>query len=432
MSLDVGPWVHAEDLERGAASALTSQLRGSAILAIAAKVRELQGQGRSISNFTIGDFAPGVFPVPDSLKDAVADAYRADQTNYPPAVGCPELRAAVRSYYGSRLGLDYPDGSVQVGSGARPPIYAAFYALVDPGDAVIYGVPSWNVNHYVQLVGGEHRVVTGDPDQGFMLTAEAIEPHLAGARLLCLNSPLNPAGTVFEPTQLEAIAKLVVAENRRRASTGERPLFILYDQVYWQLVFEPARHVTPVTLVPEAAAYTVHVDAISKCWAATGLRVGWAVAPPAIIARMKPLVGHMGAWAPRPEQIATASLLAEPELVDPFLSDFSGRIEGSLKRLADGFGRMAADGLPVMALPPRGALYLSVRFDLMGRTLHGAPLDDERLGAWLLEEAGVAVVPFTAFGYPAGSGFVRFSVGAVSSADIDRALERIETLLRGL
>ncbi len=432
MSLDVGPWVRAEDVERGAASVLTSQLRGSSILAIAGKVQALKAEGRPISNFTIGDFDPSLFPVPDALKEAVADAYRANQTNYPPAIGMPELRSAVRRLYGSRLGLEYPEGSVQVGSGARPPIFAAFYATVDPGDAVIYGVPSWNVNHYVQLVGAEHRVVTGNPEQGFMLTAEAIEPHVAGARLLCLNSPLNPAGTVFEPTQLEAIAKLVVAENRRRATSGERPLFILYDQVYWQLVFEPARHVTPVTLVPEAAAYTIHVDAISKCWAATGLRVGWAVAPPPVVARMKPLVGHVGAWAPRPEQIATAALLEAPERVDAYLADFAGRIEAALLRLAEGFDRMAAAGLPVRALPPRGALYLSVQFDVMGRQVGGVPLDDDSLGAWLLEEAGVAVVPFTAFGYPAGSGFVRFSVGSVSSGDIDRALERIEALLRGL
>jgi len=432
MSLDVGPFVHAEDTERGAASALTRDLKGSAILAIAAQVEELKAAGREISNFTIGDFAPAVFPIPDVLAEAVAGAYRDGHTNYPPAIGTPELRAAVRRYYADRLGLAYPEGSVQVGSGARPPIFATFHAVVDPGDAVIYGVPSWNVDHYVSLVKGEHRVVTGDPDEGFMLTAEAIAPHLPGARLLCLNSPLNPAGTVFEPEQLKPIAELVLAENQRRASTGERPLFILYDQVYWQLVFEPARHVTPVTLVPETAAYTIHVDAISKCWAATGLRVGWAVAPPAVVSRMKPLVGHMGAWAPKPEQLATAAILSDPACVEPYLTGFAGRIEAALKRLADGFSAMAEAGLPVRALPPRGALYLSVRFDLMGRVVDGAPLDDERLGTWLLERAGVAVVPFTAFGYPPGSGFVRLSVGAVSLDDIDRALERIEGLLRSL
>ncbi|MEN0062018.1 MAG: aminotransferase class I/II-fold pyridoxal phosphate-dependent enzyme [Myxococcota bacterium] len=432
MSLDVGPWVHAEDLERGASSQLMSQLKGSAILAIAGNVRRLVAEGHEISNFTIGDFNPSIFPVPEVLTEEVTRAYREGHTNYPPANGIPELRSAIRRFYGSRLGLEYPEGSVVVGSGARPPIYGGFFAVVDPGDPVIFGVPSWNASYYVQLTKGEPRVVVGNPERGFLPTAEAIAPHVSGARMLCLNSPLNPAGTVFESQQLKEICELVVGENRKRAATGERPLFVLYDQVYWQMVFEPATHATPVTLMPEMAAYTIHVDAISKCWAATGLRVGWTVAPPAVASRMKPLIGHMGAWAPKPEQMATARLLDAPERVDPFTTEFCGRIEASLRRLADGFNAMHEAGLPVRALPPQGALYLSVQFDVMGRSVGGAPLDDDRLITWLLEEAGVAAVPFTAFGYPQGSGFVRLSVGAVSHEAIDRALERIEALLRGL
>jgi aspartate aminotransferase len=405
-------------------------MQGSAILGIAAHVGRLMAEGHEVSNFTIGDFDPSIFPIPDALKQGIVDKLEAGETRYPPAVGMPQLREAVRGHYERHLGVSYPEGSVQVGAGARPPIYAAFESLVDPGDVVLYPVPTWNVGYYVYLRGAEGVPLITRPETGFMPTAEDLLPHLDRARLVLLNSPLNPAGTVIDPELLKAIGEAIVAENERRLEAGRRPVVLLYDQVYWQLTYGDYRHATPMELVPEMAKYTVMVDAISKCWAATGLRVGWCVAPPYVVSRLKPLVGHMGAWAARAEQLATADLLNDDDTAAAYMGDFKGAIQRRLSALYQGLQSMKADGLPVDGLDPQGAIYLSARFDLHGQTIKGRTIDsDEALRILLVEEAGVAVVPFTAFGYPENSGWVRFSVGAVTEDDVHAAVQRIRDLL---
>jgi aspartate aminotransferase len=414
------------DLPARSPNAIVGAMEGSAILAIAAEIQERLAAGHPVANFTIGDFDPSIFPIPDAFRDRIAEAYAAGQTNYPPAIGTSELRSAIRSFYASRLGIDYPDGSVIVGAGARPPIYAAFRSILEPGDLVVYPVPTWNVRYYVQMNQAREAVVQAKPENGFMPTVDELLPHLSEARILLLNSPLNPAGTVIGDDALRDITQAVVDENRRRSSAGERPLFIVFDQVYWQLTFDRP-HKSPVNLVPESARYVIHVDAISKCWAATGIRLGWAVVPPWIRDRMKPLIGHMGAWAPRPEQIATAQLLNEPERLDPWMDDFRGRLNGLLRQMADGLRTMGDEGLPVSCLDAEGALYLSAHFDLIGRSGIDS---DEALRAFLLREAGLGVVPFTAFGLPDGTGWLRVSVGTATPEAISSALDRLRGALK--
>jgi len=141
---------------------------------------------------------------------------------------------------------------------------------VAPGDIVVYPVPNWNNQYYAYLNRARAVAVPTRPENGFLPTAEELAPHLKVARLFCLCSPSNPTGTVFGREQLTAICEAVVDENRRRRAVGDRPLMVLYDQVYWQLVFAGSEHLTPVGLVPEMARYTLFVDAISKGWAATG------------------------------------------------------------------------------------------------------------------------------------------------------------------
>ena len=405
-------------------------MTGSQILGLAAHVGRLMEEGHEVSNFTIGDFDPALFPIPDALRHGIVAKLEAGETRYPPAVGMPQLRKAVRSHYERHLGVSYPEGSVQVGAGARPPIYAAFESLVDEGDVVVYPVPTWNVGYYVYLRGAVGVPMVTRPETGFMPTAADLLPHLGKARLVLLNSPLNPAGTVIDPELLREIGEAIVAENRARLDAGRRPVVLLYDQVYWQLTHGEYRHATPVELVPEMAKYTVMVDAISKCWAATGLRVGWCVAPPYVVSRLKPLVGHMGAWAARAEQLATADLLDDDATADAYLSDFKAAIHRRLAMLHQGLQGMKAEGLPVDSIEPQGAIYLSARFELHGKTVRGRTIaTDEDLRILLVEEAGVAVVPFTAFGYPEGSGWIRFSVGAVTEQAVADALTRLQALL---
>lgn len=423
----------AERLAAATPNPLARGMEGSDILAIAAEVQAMRARGETVSNFTIGDFDPAIFPIPEALRERLKAELDAGRTNYPPAVGIDELRAAIRGFYADRLGLDYPEGTVVVGSGARPPIYAAFRTLVAPGDVCVYPVPSWNIRYYVYLTEGRGVPVVTKPENGFMPTADDLLPHLRTARLIALNSPLNPCGTVIAENLLRELCEAIVAENARRRTLDERPLILLYDQVYWQLTFGDYAHHTPVSLVPEMAPYTVLVDAISKCWAGTGLRVGWAVAPPWIRSRMAPLIGHMGAWAGRAEQHAVAAMLAEPAQVDPFMEDFKSTVQGRLRKLRDGLLSMRDEGLPVDCLDAQGAIYLSARFDLHGRTVDGITIDsDDAARALLLRRAGVAVVPFTAFGYPENTGWIRFSVGAATDEEVDTALERLRNLLRSL
>ena len=402
---------------------MVSELVGSEILRIAAEVRALVASGRPVLNLTVGDFAPQQFRIPKELELAIGRALTAGQTNYPPSDGLPQLKQAVADFYRTRLGLDYPQNAVLVAGGARPLIYSLYRAVLDPGDTVVYPVPSWNNNHYCHLSGARQVAVAASADDGFQPTAKALEPHLAGAHLLALNSPLNPAGTGFRHEELAAIARLVVAENRRRGPNA-KPLYLLYDQIYWLLAAENAPHASPVELVPEVAPYTVLIDGISKAFAATGLRVGWAAGPPYLISRMKDFLGHVGAWAPRPEQAATAELFAEPELVERLTAAIRDGINDRLGALDRGLTALAAKGYPVRHLPPAGALYLSVKFDLIDR------FENNRgIRKYLLEEAGVAVVPFHAFGTADDNGWFRLSVGAVGVDEIPAAIERVDQAL---
>jgi aspartate aminotransferase len=402
-------------------------LIGSEILKIAAEIRALSAKGQKLLNLTVGDFSPKEFPIPGGLRDRIGEALAAGETNYPPADGMMDLRQAVQRFYERALGLKYPLESILVAGGARPIIYGTFRAVVDPGDTVVYPVPSWNNNHYTYMLGAKPVEVITDPDKGFMPTAEQLAPHLSQARLLCLCSPLNPTGTMLSPEALKEICQLVVAENRSRQGTGRAPLILMYDQIYWVLTFGGTKHVNPIEQVPEVAPYTVFVDGISKAFAATGVRVGWGIGPPAIISRMKDVIGHTGAWAPRAEQVATARFLDDVPATSAFLENMRKEVSRRLDALYQGFTAMREQGLPVTAIAPQGAIYLSVRFDLNGK----AGLEsNEQIRKLLLEKAGLAVVPFQAFGLKRESGWFRLSVGAVSEAEIREALPRVETALR--
>ena len=175
---------------------------------------------------------------------------------------------------------------------------------------------------------------------------------------------------------MAGICDLVIAENVRRERAGaDRPLYLLYDQVYWMLTFGDARHVNPVVLRPAMLPYTVLIDAISKSFAATGLRVGWAVGPADIIKRMSDVLGHVGAWAPRAEQIATAHLLSDDAGMDAFHAKMRPEVQKRLDALATVLRTLEGEGLPVKATVPQGAIYLSARFDLAGaRTAEGEQL----------------------------------------------------------
>lgn len=424
--LDFGP----DGKPESSLSELARSLRGSIILGIAAEVRELQAAGRPLCNLTVGDFDPRQFPIPAPFRTRLIEALEAGETNYPPSDGLPGLRQAVADYTFREYGIAYPVSSVLVTAGGRPAIYAIFRCLVDPGERVLYSVPSWNNDYYAEMVGAEKVPVLASPEHRFQPVVEDLAPQLSRARLLCLCSPGNPTGTVIAPEALRDILQAVVEENRRRAG---RPLFVLYDFMYGSLLQKGISPVHPLALVPEAAPWVITVDGISKSLAATGLRVGWTTGAPAVIARMKDFLGHVGAWAPRPEQVATAGFLRDPDAIGEFRRGMNEALGRRLDALHEGFATMKREGFPVDCVRAQGAMYLSLQVDLVGRRVGDRVLaDNDALRRFLLTEAGLAAVPFQAFGVPEHSGWFRLSVGAVSLEDIGQMLERLRNALRGI
>jgi aspartate aminotransferase len=418
-----------EEADKGLSS-LARGVVGSEILKIAAEIRALKAKGAAICNLTVGDFDPAFFPIPHELLEGTRVALAEGHTNYPPSDGVLPLREAIVRLYERELGLTYPIDSVLVAGGARPLLYCSFRTLLDPGDVVVYPVPSWNNNHYAYLSGARAVEIPVTSATNFFPTASDLRPHLTTARLLCLNSPLNPTGTAIDREELRAISTLVVSENERRKATGERPLYFVFDQVYWALTFGDTVHDTPVALVPEVAPYTLLLDAVSKSLCATGMRVGWGVMPPAVRKRMADLLGHVGAWAPKAEQMAVAALLDAPDKIREFQTVMKAKVKERLDALYDGITAMKKDGLPVEAIVPQGAIYLSVRFNLIGRTTNGQELrTNEDIRRLLLNAAGLAIVPFQAFGLKGDTGWFRFSVGAVSMPDIHQGLTRLREVI---
>ena len=408
-------------------SALARGVVGSEILRIAAEIRALKAKGAAICNLTVGDFDPAQFAVPAMLLEGVRAALAAGHTNYPPSDGVLALREAVARYYARTLGLSYPVESVLITGGARPLLYGSYRTVLDPGDVAVYPVPSWNNNHYAYLCGAQAVELPVTAEHNFFPTPDQIRPTLAAARLLLINSPLNPTGTVIDPEVLRGICELVVEENRRRARAGgdaRKALWLCYDQVYYQLVYGGARHATPPEVCPDIAPYTIMLDAASKTFAATGMRVGWAVMPPAARQRMADLLGHVGAWAPKAEQVAMAALLDDEKAIADYHIGMRAAIKGRLDRLAEGFAAMRRDGLPVEVIAPQGAIYLSVRVVMPGKS-------NEQIRKHLLDAAGFALVPFQAFCLREDSGWFRISVGAVSLEEIDAALPRVRAALAG-
>ena len=429
--MDVSPFFQSPAKSDAGLSTLARGVVGSEILRIAGEIRAMQAKGHPVCNLTIGDFDSRYFPIPSGLLDATRDALAAGQTNYPPAEGILPLREEVVKLYARDLGLSYPVDSVVIAAGARPLLYGTYRTLLEPGDGAIYPVPSWNNNHYAYLSGARGIPVPVTREANFFPTPDQIRPHVPGARLLILNSPLNPTGTAISKQALTDLTAMVVEENRRRDSEGRRrPLYLVYDQVYWTLVFGKTEHHTPVEVIPESAPYVIFLDAISKAFCATGMRVGWGVMPPAIRKRMSDILGHVGAWAPKAEQAGVAAFLSQPEAVYAYRDSVRKKLAERLEALYGGVLAMKADGFPVDAIEPQGAIYLSVRFDLFGRTVKGVSVktngDVRRL---LLEEAGLGVVPFQAFGFEGDTGWFRLSVGSVSMDEIAAVFPRLRALL---
>lgn len=415
-------------------SKLAEGLKGSEIIKIAGEVKGLIAQGDVIYNQTIGDFNSKIFPIPDELKEQIILEYQNDQTNYPQANGMESLRESVSDYLSKNLGLEYSKEEILISGGARPLIYAIYQTILDVDDTVLYPVPSWNNDAYTYLARNNSIVVEAKPENRFMPTAADIKPHINKVNLIALCSPLNPTGTTFTKEILKEIAELVIAENKERLTQNRKPLYVLYDQIYWQLTYGETVHYNPVELVSEMRDYTIFVDGISKAFAATGVRVGWAFGPSHVISKMKAMLSHIGAWSPKAEQLATATYLKQETAVSNYLTHIKSELNDRLITFYKGFQSLNTKGFPVKAIEPEAALYLTVQFDLVGKTTETGKLLEsiEDVTSYLLNEAKLAIVPFYAFGASRISNWFRLSVGTAKKEDIATIFELLENALKKL
>jgi aspartate aminotransferase len=412
---------------------LAETLIGSEIVKLGAEIKEKIKRGEKIYNFTIGDFDSSIFPIPKKLEQEIIDAYRNKFTTYPPADGILALRESVSQFINEREGLHYNTNEILIAAGGRPLIYALYRAVVDKGDKVIYSVPSWNNNHYVHFVDGVHQVIETTAETNFMPSAEDIKPHIQNAVLLALCSPLNPTGTVFKKEELEKICDMVLEENMRR-SDEEKKLYVMYDQMYWTLTFGDTVHYNPVSLRPEMKDFTIFIDGISKSFAATGVRVGWALGPEHVLVKMKAINSHVGAWSPMAEQHATAKYLLQKNAIDEYFVHYKKELEERLRKIYEGFQKLKSEGFDVDACAPQAAIYLTIQISLVGKkTPEGKILSTQGdVTSYILDKAKLAVVPFYAFGASKNSDWYRLSIGTCKKEEIPGMFEKLKEALAQL
>jgi aspartate aminotransferase len=208
----------------------------------------------------------------------------------------------------------------------------------------------------------------------------------------------------------------------------------MYDQIYWALTHGETKHYNPVSLRPEMKNYTVFVDGISKSLSATGVRVGWSMGPKKVIGKMKSILTHVGAWAPKAEQLASATYLNNLPVYDSFIKEINTKINDRLLGFYKGFQRLKEEGYKVDAIAPEAAIYLTVQLALHGqKTADGVELKTTQdITKYILDEAKVALVPFYAFGASSDSSWYRLSVGTCKLEDVNGVIENLHKALQKL
>lgn len=381
-------------------------LKPSETLALAARARELRARGEKVISFAAGE--PD-FDTPVHIQDAAVEAIRGGQTHYTDVGGVPALRAAVAETIRRDSGVVYAPKEIVVANGAKHAIWNACFTLLSPGDEVVIPVPYWvTFPEIVRVLGGEP-VFVQPPAGAYKVRPEDIDRAVTPrTRLLVLNSPNNPSGAVYAPEEIEAIAGLAV----------RRGLFVLSDEIYERLVYGQARHVSIASFGPEIRARTVLVSGVSKTWAMTGWRIGYAAAPLDIADAMERLQGQSTSNPSSiSQQAALRALTGDPGAALAMKAEFAVRRERVIERL----GRIAG----VRLVPPEGAFYAFPDLSARIASARNGVSDSTTLCDFLIDEAKIVCVPGSAFGM---DGHLRISY-AIAERDIAEGLDRLERAL---
>ena len=383
----------------------------SATMAMAAEARRLKAEGVDVFDFALGE--PD-FPTPETIQEAAVRAMRAGYTHYTPAAGIAELRQAVAEHYTRNHGLPTQAPQVVISNGAKHSIHNALMAVCGPGDEVIIPAPYWvSYADLVKLAGATPVVIPTTEAEGFKLAPERfLEAVTPRTKLLMINSPSNPTGVVYDRSELEALADAVL-----RTDAG-----VLSDEIYEQLTYGEARPTCVATLRPGLAERTITISGVSKTYAMTGWRIGWAVAPKAVATFMADLQSQETSNPCSISQFAALEAVTGPQdAVAAMRDQFALRRSYVLERI---------DRLPgVSCLPAGGAFYAFMNVSShFGRTLGGREIPDSTAFCLTaLASAHVALVMGSAFG---AEGYARLSF-ATDLETLRRGFDALERFLAG-
>jgi len=383
-------------------------IKPSATFAVDAKAKELSSQGKDVISFGAGE--PDFISPPAAFEFA-KEAMERGETHYTPTPGILELRQEICTYYKSRYGLEYSPAQVVVGCGAKPCIYEALAAVVDPGDEVVVLAPAWvSYIEQIQLVDGKV-IVVDTQDTGFVPVLERIEGVITDKTVaILLNSPSNPSGVILDEETLRGIGRIAVKRN----------LWLIWDEIYERLVYGEARHNNIVQILPELMSRTILINGVSKGYAMTGWRIGYVIAPKELAAKINAFQGHLTSNPTSVAQWAALGALRNSEAdVLRMRELFNQRRDLICSLLHE---------MPHISFPiPDGAFYVFVNVqDCIGRKYEGEVIEDDlSFCSTLLDAELVAVVPGSAFLAP---GYIRLSY-ASSPQVIEEGMKRLKRFL---
>jgi aspartate aminotransferase len=372
------------------------EIVGSTTLAITAKAKELAAQGHDVVNFGAGE--PD-FDTPDYIKQAGIKAINSGFTKYTPSIGTQDLREAIAAKFQKDNGLIYKPNQIVVSCGAKHSLFNIIQVLVDDGDEVIFQSPYWvSYPEMVKAAGGKSVVIATDKSTGFKITADLLRKSITPkTKILIINSPSNPTGVMYTKEELTQLAKVCV----------EHKIYVISDEIYEKLIYDTdIKFCSIASLGKEIFDLTITVNGVSKAYAMTGWRIGYAAGPVEIMEYIKKYQDHSTSNPTSISQAAAvAALAASNDTIDSMCQVFKGRRDLILKCL---------DQIPQISyIRPQGAFYVFCDVSKVG--------DGALIAKQMLDDIKVAVIPGDGFGTPE---YIRLSF-ATSEAKITEGISRI-------
>ena len=391
-------------------SRVALEVRASTTLAVDALAKQMQADGLDVIGFGTGE--PD-FDTPDNIKAAGIKAINEGKTKYTPAAGLINLRKAAAARLKLDFNLDYEFTQITVASGAKHSVYIALVAILNPGDEVVLPAPYW-VSYYemIRMAGGVPVIVEAGEEQHFKITPEQLESAIGSkTKAIMINNPSNPTGMLYTREELEKIAEVC----------KKHDIYIIADEIYSGLVYDGKEFVSIATLSQDAYERTILITGVSKSYAMTGWRIGYAAANPKISKVMANFLSHSTGAPGTMNQIAAIEALAGPQDgIEAMRKVFEVRRNYIVKRMNEIEG--------VSCIVPDGAFYVMMNLkEQIGKTYGGKLIkNDDDFAVAFLEQGKVAVVPCSGFGAP---NFVRWTYAA-SMENIREGLNRLEAFLK--